>query len=425
MSVKIQIRRGVPPTNPIPEGFLDEGELALTTDFNKLYIGTPTPVVLGPASNTNNLEILTEISRQVLQGQIAGKADTLHDHSIVEVLGLEDALIDLENGKSNLEHTHVKADITDFEHTHAVADVTGLQDALDLKFNIADFETHTHTKNQITDFEHTHVKEDITDFDEHTHLKADITDFAHTHVIADVTNLQTSLNAKVNTSAVAQASGVASLDNAGKIPLSQLPSAIFDSLLFKSTFSPFNITSLEFANLLYDAFQLTVGIRSMIGVYFVASSTGTLQQQTTAVQDSSGPSRWTWTFSSSSSTTFNPTSSGTLEPGDWIVIESFTGTGSSGDPFVIKLGVVNNTYEVMLGATSNSSGAPGLVPAPGSFNRLQFLRGDGTWATPPSLLTNIFSETAFASVTRVAGQVYGSYNETTGIITWYFGDVGV
>jgi hypothetical protein len=410
MAVKIQIRRGA---GTVPN--LDEGELAFKTDTKQVFVGD---------STTANVEILTEISRQVLEGQIAGKANTSHDHPIEQVTGLLDALIDLENNKASVEHTHVKADITDFTHTHLPEDVTGLQDALDLKFNIADFETHTHTKNQITDFAHTHIKEDITDF-AHTHVKADITDFAHTHVIADVTNLQTSLNAKVNTSAVAQASGVASLDNAGKIPLSQLPSAIFDSLLFKSTFSPFNITSLEFANLLYDAFQLTVGIRSMIGVYFVASSTGTLQQQTTAVQDSSSPSRWTWTFSSSSSTTFNPTSSGTLEPGDWIVIESFTGTGSSGDPFVIKLGVVNNTYEVMLGATSNSSGAPGLVPPPASFNRLQFLRGDGTWATPPSLLTNIFSETAFASVTRVAGQVYGSYNETTGIITWYFGDVGV
>lgn len=37
----------------------------------------------------------------------------------------------------------------------------------------------------------------------------------------------------------------------------------------------------------------------------------------------------------------------------------------------------------------------------------------------------VYSETQFASVTRVAGTVYGVYNETTGVITWYYGNVGV
>jgi hypothetical protein len=168
MAVKIQIRRGA---GTVPN--LDEGELAFKTDTKQVFVGDSTAA---------NVEILTEISRQVLEGQIAGKANTSHDHSIEEVTGLLDALVDLENDKSNVGHTHLKADITDFdEHTHLPEDVIGLQDALDLKFNIADFETHTHTKNQITDFEH-------------THLKADITDFEHTHAISEITNLQTSLD---------------------------------------------------------------------------------------------------------------------------------------------------------------------------------------------------------------------------------------
>lgn len=37
----------------------------------------------------------------------------------------------------------------------------------------------------------------------------------------------------------------------------------------------------------------------------------------------------------------------------------------------------------------------------------------------------IYSETAFASVTRLADVIYGVYNETTGVITWYYGNVGV
>lgn len=36
-------------------------------------------------------------------------------------------------GKSDIGHTHVKTDITDFAHTHAISDVTSLQTALDAK----------------------------------------------------------------------------------------------------------------------------------------------------------------------------------------------------------------------------------------------------------------------------------------------------
>lgn len=40
------------------------------------------------------------------------------------------------------------------------------------------------------------------------------------------------------------------------------------------------------------------------------------------------------------------------------------------------------TISPMVGATSSSNGAVGLVPAPSSSNAGQFLKGDGTWATP-------------------------------------------
>ncbi len=42
----------------------------------------------------------------------------------------------------------------------------------------------------------------------------------------------------------------------------------------------------------------------------------------------------------------------------------------------------NTTYSDMKGATSSASGTHGLVPAPTSGERVSFLRGDGTWATP-------------------------------------------
>lgn len=42
----------------------------------------------------------------------------------------------------------------------------------------------------------------------------------------------------------------------------------------------------------------------------------------------------------------------------------------------------NTTYSTFKGATSAAAGGSGLVPAPAANNAGQFLKGDGTWATP-------------------------------------------
>lgn len=44
----------------------------------------------------------------------------------------------------------------------------------------------------------------------------------------------------------------------------------------------------------------------------------------------------------------------------------------------------NTTYSDMKGATASAAGVRGLVPAPTAGKQGQFLRGDGTWAAPPS-----------------------------------------
>lgn len=44
-----------------------------------------------------------------------------------------------------------------------------------------------------------------------------------------------------------------------------------------------------------------------------------------------------------------------VEPGDWIVIDEITGTGTSGSPYVVKAAIINNTYE------KASASAPGIV----------------------------------------------------------------
>ena len=88
-----------------------------------------------------------------------------HNHVVTEIEGLQTEL----DGKADIIHKHVKADITDFAHIHVISEVTGLQASLDSK------------------------AEDV-----HTHLKADITDFAHGHEIIDISGLQGSLDSKSN-----------------------------------------------------------------------------------------------------------------------------------------------------------------------------------------------------------------------------------
>ena len=48
----------------------------------------------------------------------------------------------------------------------------------------------------------------------------------------------------------------------------------------------------------------------------------------------------------------------------------------------------NTTYSAFKGATSSAAGGSGLVPAPATTNATQYLRGDGTWATPPDTKYN-------------------------------------
>lgn len=52
----------------------------------------------------------------------------------------------------------------------------------------------------------------------------------------------------------------------------------------------------------------------------------------------------------------------------------------------------NTTYSNMGGATSSAAGSAGLVPAPATGKQASFLRGDGTWATPPNTTYAVANE---------------------------------
>ncbi|WMM74468.1 hypothetical protein RCF27_09375 [Rhodococcus pyridinivorans] len=93
--------------------------------------------------------------------------------------------------------------------SQAIATVIGLQAALDSKASTI----------------HTHVIADTSDLQTALDGKANT---SHPHTIAQISSLQAALDGKVNTSALGQADGVATLDSAGKVPFSQLPSSIME-----------------------------------------------------------------------------------------------------------------------------------------------------------------------------------------------------
>jgi hypothetical protein len=171
---------------------------------------------------------------------------------------------------------------------------------------------------------------------------------------AQVVGLSTALNLKVNNSAIGVANGVASLDANSKIPVAQLPDAVFDSLRFGSVV--YTEPAADFAEYLEEAYDTAFSTnKSMVGVYLVAGAALSIANEATGVQGTvSLDNYWKWNFiNQDSAITGAPTSSGTMEIGDWVVIEKFTGLGTSASPFVLSLSIINNTYEL---ATSSLNG---------------------------------------------------------------------
>lgn len=63
----------------------------------------------------------------------------------------------------------------------------------------------------------------------------------------------------------------------------------------------------------------------------------------------------------------------------------------------------NTTYSNMGGATSSASGSAGLVPAPAAGKQTSFLRGDGTWVVPTNTTYGLASTTANGLLRQLNG----------------------
>lgn len=77
----------------------------------------------------------------------------------------------------------------------------------------------------------------------------------------------------------------------------------------------------------------------------------------------------------------------------------------------------NTTYSAMKAATASAAGAAGLVPAPAAGAQAKFLRGDGTWQTPPDTNTTYGDATANAAgLVNTGAQTFGGNKTFNGSV---------
>jgi hypothetical protein len=151
--------------------------------------------------------------------------------------------------------------------------------------------------------------------------------------------------------------GTSIFDANTKLKVAYLPDSVFDSLFYQGTTTG-NVGAAAsreaLANILHAARLNSVSLnRSFVGSYFVISAAGTISALTGIQTTVPTGFYYTLTFSNTDGTATAATSSGVLEVGDWFVVNSITGAGTSGSPFVITAAVISNTYEV---ATSSYHG---------------------------------------------------------------------
>jgi len=196
---------------------------------------------------------------------------------------------------------------------------------------------------------------------------------------------------KVTTAEIYTSDGSTNIFAANKIKIAYLPDAVFDSLQFYGTI---DASGSGFATSIEDALQSASSQnRSIKGFYWVVSTAGEIDEETTPIQGQGGEYvKYDFDNDDDGNVNANSTSTGALNVGDWIVCTKDNAPDNDGSTsaqaYHLTFGVVNNSYENYTGATTVSAGVPGLVPGALSGDRLKFFRGDGTWQTPAD--TNTF-----------------------------------
>lgn len=133
-------------------------------------------------------------------------------------------------------------------------------------------------------------------------------------------------------------------DGDTKVKAAYLPDFVFGGLQFKAAIG--SQTAAAFATNLDSVYQDfgTGSLSGMIGKYFIATTTFTLETNAGTQAGSTGR-YYSWDTLRETEEDAPDGNDLVLEHGDWIVIQSISGSGTSGSPYAISLSVVNNTYQ--------------------------------------------------------------------------------
>lgn len=173
-----------------------------------------------------------------------------------------------------------------------------------------------------------------------------------------------------------------------KIKINYLPDAVFDSLYFYAALSS-NTTAASLAQQAKTA--ATTLKRTPTGMYFVAANatvtiTGSIEPGVGSATLINGAYYSAAIYASDEGVVAEAADayvpSTTLETGDWIVLQTFQGSGTQADPYLATFAAIENTYEIMTGASAGSGGTAGLVPSSVAGDQNKFLKANGTWAIP-------------------------------------------
>lgn len=237
---------------------------------------------------------------------------------------------------------------------------------------------------------------------DHTHTKANIG-------LGNVTN-----DAQVKRTEMGKANGVATLDSTGKVPAAQLPSYVddvVDGYLSSSKFyTTKNSDGTYTGEITGETGKIYVDLNTMKtyrwsgSAYAVISETIALgETASTAYAGSKGKANADAITAIKNGTTKVPKATNADTVGGFTVGVSVPANAKFTD----------TTYTDMKAATASAAGTHGLVPAPAAGKQGQYLRGDGTWATPTNTDTHYTaknvvgsSATATANVTAVASNPY-------------------
>lgn len=224
-------------------------------------------------------------------------------------------------------------------------------------------------------------------------------------------------DAQVKRSEMGKANGVATLDNAGKVPAAQLPSYVDDVIegyysggkFYTSKDSSGNYSGVITGETgkIYVNLNDSKTYRWSGTAYAVISETLALgETSSTAYPGNKGAA--------------NASDIAKIKDGTTVVPKAASAANVNGHTVETNVPAgakfTDTTYSDMKGATGSAAGTHGLVPAPAAGANTKFLRGDGTWQNTPNTDTHYSAKNVLSNSSSGQGNAENASNPFLNLI---------